>query len=134
MLEKAFWGDANQRRISFVKERLVDITWGRCAASQSQRAQPPSERVSESVGWPASQPNSSPGQLQPRAAPPLTIPTARSEKPLTALFRKPDVDKYLDENGRKRAVPEPTSQRPAPINRNNQGARECLLTAAFCVH
>ena len=29
MLEKAIYGDANKRRISFVKERLVDITWGR---------------------------------------------------------------------------------------------------------
>lgn len=29
MLEKAIFGDVNKRRISFVKERLVDITWGR---------------------------------------------------------------------------------------------------------
>eukprot|EP00326_Haptolina_ericina_P026074 CAMPEP_0181200520 /NCGR_PEP_ID=MMETSP1096-20121128/17811_1 /TAXON_ID=156174 ORGANISM="Chrysochromulina ericina, Strain CCMP281" /NCGR_SAMPLE_ID=MMETSP1096 /ASSEMBLY_ACC=CAM_ASM_000453 /LENGTH=376 /DNA_ID=CAMNT_0023290889 /DNA_START=55 /DNA_END=1185 /DNA_ORIENTATION=+ len=55
MLEKAIYGDANKRRISFVKERLVDITWG----------------------------------------------------------RKPDVDKYLDENGRKRPVPE---GRPPPVH------------------
>ena len=48
MFERFFYGDANRRRIDFVKERLVDITWG----------------------------------------------------------RKPDGDKYLDENGQKRAVPE----------------------------
>lgn len=48
MLERMFYGDANRRRIDFVKERLVDITWG----------------------------------------------------------RKPDGDKYLDENGNKRPVPE----------------------------
>merc|ERR1719482_2367836 len=48
MLERWFYGDANRRRIDFVKERLVDITWG----------------------------------------------------------RKPDGDKYLDENGVKRPVPE----------------------------
>ncbi|KAL1507352.1 hypothetical protein AB1Y20_008198 [Prymnesium parvum] len=29
VIEKAFFGDVNKRRISFVKERLVDITWGR---------------------------------------------------------------------------------------------------------
>ena len=46
-LEKTLFGDANKRRIDFVKERLVDISWGRL----------------------------------------------------------PDGDKYLDENGRKRAVP-----------------------------
>ena len=28
-LEKALYGDPNKRRIDFVKERLVDITWGR---------------------------------------------------------------------------------------------------------
>ena len=48
LFERFFYGDANKRRIDFVKERLVDITWG----------------------------------------------------------RKPDVDKYLDENGNKRAVPD----------------------------
>ena len=47
-LERWLYGDANRRRIDFVKERLVDITWG----------------------------------------------------------RKPDGDKYLDENGVKRPVPE----------------------------
>ena len=29
MLEKAIYGDPNKRRIEFVKERLVDISWGR---------------------------------------------------------------------------------------------------------
>ena len=29
MLERAFYGDANKRRVEFVKERLVDISWGR---------------------------------------------------------------------------------------------------------
>ena len=48
LFERWFYGDANRRRIDFVKERLVDITWG----------------------------------------------------------RKPDGDKYLDENGVKRPVPE----------------------------
>jgi hypothetical protein len=46
MIEKVIYGDANKRRVDFVKERLVDITWG----------------------------------------------------------RKPDCDKYLDENGVKRPV------------------------------
>ena len=47
MLERVIYGDANKKRMDFVKERLVDITWG----------------------------------------------------------RKPDGDKYLDENGNKRPVP-----------------------------
>jgi hypothetical protein len=47
LIERVLSGDANKRRIDFVKERLVDITWG----------------------------------------------------------RKPDGDKYLDENGQKRPVP-----------------------------
>ena len=47
MIERIVYGDANKRRVDFVKERLVDITWG----------------------------------------------------------RKPDGDKYLDENGLKRPVP-----------------------------
>ncbi|KOO26153.1 hypothetical protein Ctob_005670 [Chrysochromulina tobinii] len=46
LVERAIYGDANKRRIDFVKERLVDISWG----------------------------------------------------------RKPDGDKYLDENGNKRPV------------------------------
>jgi len=46
LVERAIYGDANKRRIEFVKERLVDISWG----------------------------------------------------------RKPDSDKYLDENGQKRPV------------------------------
>jgi len=46
LMERAIYGDANKRRIEFVKERLVDISWG----------------------------------------------------------RKPDGDKYLDENGNKRPV------------------------------
>ena len=29
LLERVFYGDANKRRVEFVKERLVDITWGR---------------------------------------------------------------------------------------------------------
>lgn len=29
LLERALYGDANKRRVEFVKERLVDITWGR---------------------------------------------------------------------------------------------------------
>ena len=48
MLERMIYGNPNQRRIDFVKERLVDIAWG----------------------------------------------------------RKPDGDKYLDENGNKKPVPE----------------------------
>ena len=55
ILEKVIYGDANKRRIDFVKERLVDITWG----------------------------------------------------------RKPDGDKYLDENGVKRPVPEGQTPRDA---------------------
>jgi len=47
LFERVLYGDANRRRVDFVKERLVDITWG----------------------------------------------------------RKPDGDKYLDENGVKRPVP-----------------------------
>jgi len=47
LFERVLYGDANRRRVDFVKERLVDITWG----------------------------------------------------------RKPDGDKYLDENGIKRPVP-----------------------------
>lgn len=49
MVEKLLYGDTNKRRVDFVKERLIDISWG----------------------------------------------------------RKPDIDKYLDENGRKRPVPVP---------------------------
>ena len=29
VLEKAIYGDPNKRRVDFVKERLVDISWGR---------------------------------------------------------------------------------------------------------
>ena len=46
-LERMMYGNTNQRRVDFVKERLIDISWG----------------------------------------------------------RKPDGDKYLDENGHKRPVP-----------------------------
>jgi tetratricopeptide (TPR) repeat protein len=49
VVEKLLYGDTNKRRVDFVKERLIDISWG----------------------------------------------------------RKPDIDKYLDENGRKRPVPVP---------------------------
>lgn len=49
VVEKLLYGDTNKRRVDFVKERLIDISWG----------------------------------------------------------RKPDIDKYLDENGRKRPVPAP---------------------------
>jgi hypothetical protein len=51
MIERVMYGDANKRRIDFVKERLVDITWG----------------------------------------------------------RRPDCDKFLDEKGVKRPVPEVTT-------------------------
>lgn len=47
LVDRIFYGDTNQRRVDFVKERLIDISWG----------------------------------------------------------KKPDGDKYLDENGRKRPVP-----------------------------
>jgi len=49
IVEKLLYGDTNKRRVDFVKERMIDISWG----------------------------------------------------------RKPDIDKYLDENGRKRVVPLP---------------------------
>ena len=49
VVEKMLYGDTNKRRVDFVKERLIDISWG----------------------------------------------------------RKPDVDKYLDELGRKKVVPQP---------------------------
>jgi len=49
-LERMMYGNTNQRRVDFVKERLIDISWG----------------------------------------------------------RKPDGDKYLDENGHKRPVPTPS--------------------------
>ena len=55
LLERVLYGDANKRRIDFVKERLIDISWG----------------------------------------------------------RKPDGDKYLDENGHKRPVP--TQQVPGAL-------------------
>jgi len=48
MYEKMLYGNTNQRRVDFVKERLIDISWG----------------------------------------------------------RKPDIDKYLDENARKQPVPQ----------------------------
>ena len=54
LIERAIYGDANKRRIEFVKERLVDISWG----------------------------------------------------------RKPDGDKYLDENGVKRPVAPVLGQLP----------------------
>jgi len=62
LLEKLFYGDPNRRRIDFVKERLVDITWG----------------------------------------------------------RKPDGDKYLDENGVKRPVPELGQLAPEPDGGNDE--------------
>lgn len=49
VVERLLYGDTNKRRVDFVKERMIDISWG----------------------------------------------------------RKPDIDKYLDENGRKRPVPVP---------------------------
>ena len=54
-LERMMYGNTNQRRVDFVKERLIDISWG----------------------------------------------------------RKPDGDKYLDENGHKRPVP--TQQVPGAL-------------------
>lgn len=73
LLEKAIFGDVNKRRISFVKERLVDITWG----------------------------------------------------------RRPDCDKYLDENGNKRPVPRPSM--PSPLNAYNYGEGESSIAQQWRV-